>query len=1073
VPYKNSASEEVEGELIALIERLGTLKAAARKARSPAEIDAAVAQMRLTINRGMRVGHTWAKEDLKKVFNDEYRLHSTQTKPKRDIDAAFNLRKKSRQSMMRLEGGLNSWVDDQGRNILVGKQIAAVEQAMKGAQGEDFVKLRMQAQGLRKRLVTDTDIPNITYFSKKGKHASVAEMPAPTYVRMALRAGHVDNENQGFIRGARQAGVEKVFCHDGDECGWASHDSLPLADGLEVSVEEALTHSKAHPNCVRYFTLPTTKERKAARERAKAREAAAKAARALARKQKAEKAKKAVQLSARIAISGVKAYRSPAIQLWIRNIAEDRFNLPAPIRAFAEKFLRYDTQERVVASSATMTERTDVSREEVRSRILDWADSVRGSPEQIHDVPPAMQRVLGLPPKASTERINSATQSYGDWIARKQGEVRSSEENVTNSSIWAQARDRLSHSHETQTSASAAKAQHYHLSESRGYNVATGTQQTVKVLVNAYKRDWEEITFEAVRSLAGQVDPLSWAKFSIGEKIRVSLGTSEPQRRELAGKIFKQIVDTRRYSDEDLKFAAQYGVKLVDKVTPEDVYRALVPRITLNPGGVFGFTVAAEGGHIKPVFRILPQGLVSRYFSYELTLASGAVGRVKAAIDEGKSIVEIMNQASEELISTFNVFRNGPVLMNAQFWGWKFNGFGVYAQGNQNWIRFAARYRRYQRFAWDSFSSPELQQIARDRGIEPTGTRAQLIARMNKSGLRGPQVKTKVNSLWTDVTVLPGGFGSLNLSLRRGDWTIMAALHNWSGNLVHMARELRADYAELKSWVEVAKKRFGEYYQRLKPEQLKAIRSLDDLLAYVKSFVDDSKSRVDNVEAAQFTVGNHNVSPLLEHAASKELKDDLDTFNNAWDQLFPHLRRPNFDVAGKEEQRSELEYRDGTIMIREDAAQDWKQVGHIARRNESIGFAPAGTGDTQGALWHEAGHHMADTMPARGYDQLFEEMKTNESFPQYIRDRLGNKPEYRAKGDFVEKFGAAFLGDPGHPLVSDGAARRWVRNNLSGYATHSWDELVSEAFKEFMTSAHPRPLATAIGNVLSRYGGEI
>lgn len=1078
MPYSDSVSEEVEGELIAVIEKLGRLKTVASKARTPAEVDAAIAEMRVTINRGMRVGHHWAKEDLKDVFNQGYRFFYKGPKVKKDVDASYNLRKKSRQAMNRLETGMNSWVDQQHRVTMVGKQLEAVTKAMPNAKGEDFVKLRKTATELRRQLDVNanTEVPFVTYFSKRGKHAAVAQMPAPTYIRMALRAGHVDNENQGVIRGAIQMGITELLVHDGDECGWSAHDATPLADGMVVSPQEAARFPKAHPNCQRAFSAPTKDLKKAAKAREAARKKAAQRAKAAQRKAKLQKAEQAARVATKIAITGVKAYRSPGIQLWINNIVQDRFNLPVPLREFAARFARYDTQERVVASSASMAEGKEVSAEEVRSRVLSWADDIRGQPEDEHQVPVAMQRILHLPPKASTQRINDATQSYGDWIARKTGEVKSSEENAADAGIWAQARERLAAAREGRTPATTtARAQHYHMSESRGQLVGNAFSQTASVLVNAYKKDWEEITYELVRSIAGNVDPLSWAKLSIGGDIRASLGTSAGQRRDLAGKIFKQVVDSRRYTAEDVKFAADYGVQLINKVTMEDVVRALIPRITFNPGGLMSFTVAMEDGKIVPAFRILPKSLIGRYFSYELTLASGAVGRIKALIDEGADIKTLLGAASEELISTINVFRNGPMMMNAQFWGYKFNGYGVYAQGDQQWIRFAARYRRYQRFAFDSFKLEELQQIAMDQGKSPGGTRAEIIQRLNPAGLTGAQVKTKVNTLWTEATLMPGGnAASVTFTGKNEEFDIIASLHNWSGSLVHLARELRADYAELKSWREVAKKRVGEYYQKLRPEELKSIRTLDDAIRYLKGFVDDgARSRAESVEAAQFTVGNHNVSPLLEHQASQALKDDLEKFNNAWDQLFPHSRRPNFDIAHKEEQRAELETRNGTIFIREDAARNWSDINHIEKRNEAIGFAPAGTGSTQGALWHEAGHYMVDSVPARGWDLLFERMKASDEIPKYIRARLGNKPEDRTIGGFLEKFRATFFGDPGRPRVSDAQARRWVRNNLSGYATANIHEFMAEAFKEFMTSRYPRPIAELIGDIVSRYGGEL
>lgn len=1027
-----------------MLDKLTQLRITARaQAKRPEDIDKYVQQMRLTSERGMRVGHEWANNDLKRVFNDAYRSNFTGTKPKRDIDAAYNLRKKSRNSMNRLERNINGWIDQQGDAILASKQLEILEKASKTAQGEDFKKINKAMSAARRR-ATVPDSPTVTYYKARGKRAEVAQTPASFYVRMTTRAGHVDNENQGLLRGMDQAGISMVLVFDGDDCGWTSHDDPLKADGLEMHPADALKYPKSHPFCQRSFERPTKSSKQLARARAAARKQAVKAQKAEARKLRAQKVEKAARLTAKLAITGVKAYRSPATQIWINNIMADRFNLPKPLHEFASRFLKYETQEKVVASTASMAEGQEVTADEVRSRIFSWTDNVMGAPADTHDVPVAMQKVLNLPPKASTDRINNAARSYGDWVARKNGEIRSVEENVTDAAIHAEARQYI---HDGKP----AMAQYFHLSDPRGWNAGEATRQTMGVLVNAYKKDWDKINEEAIRSLAGSFDPFPWAKVRVG-KVRASLGMSEEGRRDLAVKIYRQARNTRKYTQDDIKFAKELGVKLVDKVDLNDVRKALLPRITLNPGGLMSFTIASENGYIKPVFRVLPQWAASKYFSGEVTLAEGAFTRIRQLHDEGASLRDILTHMPDELISTVNVWRNGPMQAHLKFWGSRFNGYSFYAKGDQEWLRFANRWRRYER-------------VGQGRG--------QIV---------------EINRMWSELSVMPGSWGTVTFTGKNREFEAIASLHMWAGNLVHVARELRLDYASLKEYYAKAKEflssaesrketiagvktKAGDYYRQLRPEELASIRSFDDLKKYIDGFGDQTQSIAEAAAHSEFTTIS-NVSPLLEHAAGQgTLMSDIKRFNEVWEQLLPHAPRPQFDIVAQAEQRAEIEYRNGTIFIREDAVKDWKSIAHITARNEHIGFNPAGTGTPLSAIMHEAGHSLSDSMGARGYEALFEHMRNSDDIPDYIKIRFGEKPDYRTKGDFLEKFREIFFGKYGQPRVDDAAVRRWIRNNISGYAATNFDEMLSEAFTEYVTSKHPRPMAILIGRTLGIYGG--
>lgn len=980
--------------------------------------------MHATVNRGMQVGHTWAKEDLKQVFDEQYRRNYPGTKPKQDVDAAFNLRKKSRKSMQRLEINLHQWVDTQKNSILAGKQIEVIDEAMKKASPAENAKLQVLRSRARKNLAEGP--PVVTYYQGRGKRVVAAQMPAETYIRMTTAAGQVDNENQGFLRGAERAGHTEVIAFDGDDCGWTSHDDPDKADGASVNLTFAKKYPKAHPHCQRTFEIINKTSKEMAKDRARARKLAQKAIKAEARALKLQQAKKAVRISAKAVSIGVKIYRSDTVRLLARNIMSERYHLPVPLREFANKFARYETQEKIVASTASMAEGKEVTTNEVRTRILSWADQLLGEPDQVHKVPVAMQNVLSIPPESTTRRIQESAWSYGDWIAKDRGATIGPLDNAVDSHIWAAARHEL-HAPEP------VMAQYFHLADPRGINVGGATRQTINVLKAAITKDTDALTESIVRDLATNIDPFPWAKASFGP-FRVSLGMSTEGRRNLAEKLFKQIRDTNRWNAADRQLADEMGITLIKNVTLNDVKKALLPRITMNPGGLFSFTIASENGIIKPVFRVLPQWAVTKYFGYEAQLASGAIGRIKQAVDEGANFGDILTSLPDELVSTINMNRHGPFNANLKFWGSKFNGYSILAKPDGDWIRFANRWRRYERNAAGEI--------------------------------------VRIDNHWSEVAVMPTGWANLTFSNKNGLVDVVGRLHAFSGSLVHVAREMRWDYASLKKFVADAKERVGYDIKALRLDELKNIRSWEDLKKYVGGFGDQATSRVEQAVAPTIPVGNRNVSPLLEHQASPALSKEIDTFNNTWDQQFPHSRRPNFDIAGRDEQRAEIEYRDGTIFIREDAATNWTALKKIALRNESVGFSPTGTGTTQGLLWHEAGHDLFNRMGPRGLHQLAQDISNSEDVPLYIRERFTQFVP-GLKADSVEKFQRIFFGTPGRPLKIDPPTKAWIRNNVSGYATKNIGEMIGEAFNEYMTSRHPRPFAELVGRILTTYGGDL
>ncbi|MFF7631467.1 hypothetical protein [Streptomyces cyaneofuscatus] len=81
-----------------------------------------------------------------------------------------------------------------------------------------------------------------------------ARHPVETWAVAALSWQAVTTANAGAVTTAyEQLGCTRVQVRDGAECGWTSHQDSDLADGTYRSIDAALAHPTAHPNCQRQF----------------------------------------------------------------------------------------------------------------------------------------------------------------------------------------------------------------------------------------------------------------------------------------------------------------------------------------------------------------------------------------------------------------------------------------------------------------------------------------------------------------------------------------------------------------------------------------------------------------------------------------------------------------------------------------------------------------------------------------------------------------------------------------------------------------------------------------------------
>ena len=85
-------------------------------------------------------------------------------------------------------------------------------------------------------------------------YANEHRHPVEAWAHAALSGQTVTTANTGGIRTAMdELGVDRLEVRDGSGCGWSDHEDADKANGTLRTVQDALAHPIAHPNCVREF----------------------------------------------------------------------------------------------------------------------------------------------------------------------------------------------------------------------------------------------------------------------------------------------------------------------------------------------------------------------------------------------------------------------------------------------------------------------------------------------------------------------------------------------------------------------------------------------------------------------------------------------------------------------------------------------------------------------------------------------------------------------------------------------------------------------------------------------------
>ncbi|MGW3401191.1 hypothetical protein [Streptomyces zhihengii] len=83
-------------------------------------------------------------------------------------------------------------------------------------------------------------------------YANDSRHPVESWARAAMSWQAVTTANTAAARTTLDdLGINWMEVRDGADCGWTSHDDPDRADGTLRTVQDALAHPAAHPNCIR------------------------------------------------------------------------------------------------------------------------------------------------------------------------------------------------------------------------------------------------------------------------------------------------------------------------------------------------------------------------------------------------------------------------------------------------------------------------------------------------------------------------------------------------------------------------------------------------------------------------------------------------------------------------------------------------------------------------------------------------------------------------------------------------------------------------------------------------------
>jgi hypothetical protein len=143
--------------------------------------------------------------------------------------------------------------------------------------------------------------------------------------------------------------------------------------------------------------------------------------------------------------------------------------------------------------------------------------------------------------------------------------------------------------------------------------------------------------------------------------------------------------------------------------------------------------------------------------------------------------------------------------------------------------------------------------------------------------------------------------------------------------------------------------------------------------------------------------------------------------------------------------------REGVIYLRKDLIEEWETFGVMRRKGVNIGWFPSNTHDPVANLIHEATHSLIEGMsPAKKKELMVAILKSYKTWPVQIPDG-------------IEKADIRFI----RRIFDDPKMKEAFAKRVSVYGSTDFDEMLSEALSEYLTSPSPRAIAETVGDFLT------
>lgn len=1113
--------------LVNVVQSMGTQK--------PEERAKVIASLRSSMLDETELHREWMAKDMKDLFEQGFKdANPKGTISKADRSAFYRIRSKFQESndqyeqtMVRSLKGYGTTLDKKAASWKPGDRKNAEWIRMETQKIENGFSRELIQVGDGVRDTTVKFFNSRPVFGARYRNGAMD----PTFDTKLISIGHhggmLSNVagsrayNLGFLRGALGSGSEYVYVLDGPDCGWKTHKDQDKANGKRVTLKQASLYPISHPNCRRSFSLtkpPTDGEKQKEEKKAS----------------RAGKAKK---------VAKVAAITAGAI-LGAATVEAAYTNLPVlyrlkknDLRDVIPSWREYDRRIAKLASDLSREDsagiagalRTGVTMQAARERAL-------GAIEQFimygTEIPASIAQFLGQ--DVTTSALFAKIEDLSDYVRYSANQVELPEDLLRNFRVVEQANEAI-------IGNSDMAAIRFHLQAPPGVNLGGMNKQTMQTLKDAFLAGTDpqiaqhQQILALLKEVGVSIDPFPVLNARMG-KASFWIRSNAAQRRQFAEKIYARYqlavlqkegalrvaaaeavgIDDNVVSLAERKIFKQYGSDVSAILTKQDVLDALTPRVTLNPGGLFSATLAREkivnaAGEevtkLKFAAQVLPKGKL-KFLKLRTRFQDSTITSAIELFREGDTNGALA-LLRETLITDLDVLRNSPFHFNLRTYGTRLQSYGIKLNQDGEVLRLNNRIRNFERrWVTEEGIAPHFEDFF-DDGFGnvirfPLG--------------QGPTKDVYTASTWlTSVIAMPGKAASLAWSQVRTEGvtglTVAQSVYHetilklrlFRGNIFHVARDLSIVPERLIEDYRNALESFRVAFDKLTPEKLRNISSLQELDAYIEQIKKPGVPRAISNRAwsvertiAEGFPGNIDLNTPL----GKDIRRVYASIEGEFPRL-PSL--PEFRIAAGTPQDAFIHYSmtTGDILVDPVAAKNWKVVNELAFR-QSVSRWIAGVQGSISTVMHETGHFIAENLDPMDKLEIFNRIldadvriagrggqvlttaerlvsdaasawdgigtdatgarQRLEDLRKAFSGKLGDKRKRHQLADQVMNDMLAYVGDP--DKVTN-AAR--VANVLSELGATNINELLAEAFSEFMTSSDPGILAEIVG----RYFKEI